>query len=447
MPEITQQQLSELQQDEDYMRKANLPQSDIDSYRQERLANWGVALPTMGTTGQEGLSGAKLAAKMILPAVGAVAGGAAVPAAVERYAPAAVSRLIPHFVSSGVGQALGTTAGELLTGTPPKQALTSGAIAGGLGGGTEAVLEGAGRLAAATTSVPESAVRETVKKGVIGRARTMIGRPNEMAERTLGLGLQRRLAEMRANISPGRLTKVAIRDAAEQAGVQVPLADLHQAIDEGVMNAGIAEGRANVTAQSRLSSLKAGLNKKFASGSMTPKQADAQLQAFQRDADMAAARGNPFLAQTYRSLKDKLRTSFFDAVDRAVPGSDIAKATGEARKYLSSIDTLEQFTNDKTPETFVRGLFSGDEKAQSALQALRDFEGQAGTGGTLEREIHDLALKRAWTGSESGRAFSLWRALEKIVAKPLAKTALIASRPGGQAAAASAAFFNAMNNP
>jgi hypothetical protein len=238
---------------------------------------------------------------------------------------------------------------------------------------------------------------------------------------------------------------MSIMKAAEGAGVKIPIADLEQAINGGIADASMAAGQANNSAAARLRGLKARLTDLFPSGELTPTQADAQLRAFQNDADMASARGNPYLSKTYYGLKNKLRQSFFSSVDKALPGTDIAAATGQAKSYLDSIDTLERFVSDKTPETFVRALYArGEEGAQSARDALRTVETHLGTGGSIEKGVDQLGLKRTWTSEDNQRARTVMGAVEKLFARKATKGLLLSAQPAGQAAAAVTAFQSAM---
>jgi hypothetical protein len=359
------------------------------------------------------------------------------------------SLLAGAFPGSGVlgaagGEAAATMGAGRATGMSPKDAAIAGLLAGGVGGTVEGGLNMAGRLTGSTLSAPDSVVAETSRLSPQEQAGVMFRKAPEGAARGIGLDVMNKIQAANNAISPGRLTKMNIMKAAQNSGVRVPISDLSTAIDSGAADAEMAIGRANTMASARLRSLGDSLTKKFPTGDISPTEADAQLRAFQRDADMAAAKNNPFLAQTYRGLKDTLRKSFFSSVDTALPGSNIAQATKQASDYLSAVDTLDSFVSSKTPETFVRSLFGTDPAAESARAALQEFEKQTGTGGSIEREIHHLSLKKAWTAEETGRAFSMWRAIEKVIAKPLTKGLLISSQPAGQAAAAATAFQSAM---
>lgn len=359
-------------------------------------------------------------------------------------------------IGAALGETLGTMTGGRVARMPPDEAAMAGLMAGGLGLAVEGGANMLGRASASTLgSVTSDEVKQTMKlpwreqadvmlKNPAARGSLLLNQPEPQAQMRLGRDVLDRISKARAELSPGRLTKKNIIMAADASNVQVPRASLDNAIKSGIADADLAEGRANSIAGARLRSLGQALEKKFPSGSLTAKQADAQLQAFQRDAEMANARNNPFLAQTYRSLKDTLRKAFFGAVDEALPNSNIARATADAKRYMDSIDKLEQFISDKTPETFIRSIGSNEEDAQSAMDALRVFEMQTGTNGALEKEINRLALQKAWTSEEKGRGFSVWRAIEKIIAKPLSKTLILGSSPAGHAAAAIPAFMQAM---
>lgn len=352
-----------------------------------------------------------------------------------------LGRALTRPIGAAIGEAVGTNIGARVAGMPEEEAQTAALTAGGLGLAGEAGANLGARLIGSVSTVPESVINATLKMPLSKQIDVMIPPPRgSMPERGIGLDVLNRLKAARNELSPGRLTKKSIIRAADAANVTVPMQGVYTAIQDGIANASIATGRANNIAVARLDSLRKELITKFR-GAMSPTQADAQLQAFQRDAEMAAARNNPFLAQTYRSLKDALRKSFFQAVDRTLPSSNIAKATAEAKAYMDSIDTLEAFVSDKTPETFVRTLFEGHEEAQSAVAALRAFEGQIGTGGNIEAEINRLGLKRAWNREDRGRAIGIWRAIADIVARPVTKILTIGARPIGQAAAAQPAIL------
>lgn len=348
-------------------------------------------------------------------------------------------------IGAAAGEGLGTTAGGLASGMDPKDAATAGLLAGGLGGAVEGGLGGAARISKAFTSVPTSVFGETAKMAPAQQFDTMLRKPPATAEMNIGRDVLAKLQQARDTLSPGRLTKQSIMKAAESAGVRIPVSDLEQAINGGIADADMASGRANSAASARLRSLKADLARRFPTGDVSPSQADAQLKAFQNDAAMSSTRGNAYLAKTYYGLKDKLRQSFFSAVDKALPGTDIAAATGQAKSYLDSIDTLERFVSDKTPENFVRALYArGEEGAQSARAALRDVESHLGTGGSIEKGIDQLGLKRSWTSEDNQRARTFMGAIEKLFARKVTKGLLVSAQPAGQAAAAATAFGQAM---
>jgi len=341
------------------------------------------------------------------------------------------------WLGRGLGMATGTAASDLMAGEKPT--LERSAVAGGANMATEGAFNLGSRLLALPTSLEQSTVGRALQKPPLAAARTVFGAPGQMAERTQGLDLVNRLKGAQGTLSAGRLTKLEILRTAESTGVKVPLQKITGAIDAGLQDAGAAVGRANDVATSRLTYVKAQLAKKFPSGNMTPMQADAQLRAFQRDAEAASAQNNPFLARTYYGLKDSLREAFHDAVNSAAPGTDIAKATGQARSYLNAVDTLDSFVSGKTPETFVRSLFS--QANQSKLQALRTFEEQTGTAGSLETRIRDLADKRAWTNSDQQKAFGIMRTLYNKLGKRVVGAGTVAARPAGAVAGASTAAF------
>lgn len=359
-----------------------------------------------------------------------------------------------RLVGSGFGQGGMQYTGARASGVQPREATNQALTVGGTGMGVQGAADMVGGLAGLTTSIPGRTLKNTMNMGTQERAGTMIGSPGDFATRDIGVSLRKSIKQAYNDYSPGRLSKVQHIADAESLGVTIPRSALDSAIDTGIAEAGVAEGRANSIAAARLNSLKKGLAKKFPGGIMTPSQADAQLQAFQRDAEMASARNNPFLAKTYYDLKDSLRKSFFDAVDQAVPGSDMAKATKEASDYLRSIEQLDQFVSTKTPENFADALFTKGKPQPSELVALRDFEKQNGTGGMIERDIHRLSMKKDWSSEESGRAYYLTRLVEKILGKPISKIALVSAQPLGNVAAgyqsvnqgsAKRAFTQAMN--
>lgn len=112
------------------------------------------------------------------------------------------------------------------------------------------------------------------------------------------------------------------------------------------------------------------------------------------------------------------------------------------RQSFEAQENLRKYISAKNPADFVNAFRPGSEN-QDTVAALRSFERNSGTGGAIERELRSLALKKVWTDAETGRAFSLWRGLEKMIGKPVTKVLTVGTRPIGRSAAATAAFLNA----
>jgi hypothetical protein len=350
-------------------------------------------------------------------------------------------------IGRGLGAGVGNMTSDLMSGERPS--FENAGMTAGANMATEGAFNLAGRVLALPTSVEQGAVGRALQKPTTEAASTVFSEPPAMAERRYGLDLASRVKGAKGALSEGRLTKLEILKTAQSSGVKVPLDNVYKAIDGGIQEAGGAVGKENSIAVRRLTKLKSDLEDLFPDGQLTPSQADAQLRAFQRDA-IAAGKTNPFLKSTYRGLQDSMRESFHTAVESAAPGSDLAAATGQARKYLNAVDALKPEVSNRRPEEFIRGLFT--RSGQSKLQALRDFEEQTGTGGSLEARARTLADKRTWTDADQERAFGIVRTLySKLLGKPLVKGAVVASRPAGTAAGAAVSAFNRAfsqeNNP
>lgn len=133
-----------------------------------------------GSTAKEGL---RFTAGLA-PAAGAVVGGLAAPALLERALPA-LARFVPHFAQSAIGQGIGTYFGGRLSGQQPKEALEGAIVSGGLGGAFEGALQGVGRGVASLTSIPAPVRRQTASLPTRQFRKMAFGAPDEFAELNL----------------------------------------------------------------------------------------------------------------------------------------------------------------------------------------------------------------------------------------------------------------------
>lgn len=400
---------------------------------------------------------------MILGAAGAMLGG-----------PLAASYLGPILggpSAAMLGEFAGGTLGGMAGGAEPQDAALSSAIGGVAGGATEGILRGIGRGAGIASGLPNEAIDRIIgarpseanqpiprSVGPLRRAFAIATAPREapmpMGEqfdtlfnppqkgemREVGQGLADKVDAAYVRLSPGRLSKVNLIKGAEAAGVTVPTQPLLNKIADGWASAETAVGQQNSLASSRLQALQDDLAAKFPRGKMTPLEADAQLQAFQHDAEKSGVEGNTLLKKTYGDLKSTLRDSFIQAVDKGLPGSNMAKATAQAKGYLDSLDTIDSFMRENKPEAFVKKLANPENESERA--ALQTVEGELGTGGAIEKEIDALNLKKTWNAEEKGRIRTFMGLLERLAARKVAKGGLFLSRPAGALTAGGVTGFN-----
>lgn len=373
---------------------------------------------------------------------------------------AATAARIPMPVAAAAGEAAGAYAGSRGLGASPRESRINALAAGGAGLVVEGGLNLMARGGLAGAGVSHKAINEALTRppgnypgaaslrGRVGASpRTarglMYGRPGEMAERTVGVDTLSRISESLRDVSPGRLAKVDVMQAAEKAGVRIKLDDTLNATVAAMDAKPISPGAK--LANRRFTALWDDITKHYGND-VTPAEADEILGKVRNSVVNLYDKANTTeLIGGSKKVAETLKESFYRQIEDALPGSDIAGKAKASRAYLDSVETLDTFVSDKTPEAFVKELFKGDDVSQSALTALREFEKQTGTSGTLERTIRDLSMKREFTSTDRVSLGRIFYILERVLSRPIGKAAALAARPAGSlAAGATAAFSDAM---
>lgn len=377
---------------------------------------------------------------------GATMGGAALASALT---PAE----LPYLAGLGLraaGAAGGNAIGKIGTGEKPS-AREAGYAALGQGVG-ELLPATAAKVVGLATRVPEETVSATLARPMMKQVETM-AKPPAKAEMYIGRKVLGQLGP-EGTVSEGRLAMQDTMRQATQKGVTVPPSVVIDAIESSKIPKPQTPGQ--IRANANLDSFKADVMQNYgetmapsdvlmrqpAKGSvsvgsktteprnLTPEDTDRILRDARSYVKNAYSNPDPNeTTQVFKSVAAKVRAGFHAQMEKS--GMGISGSAAKAHEYLDAVDTLDQFISNKTPETFVKSLQKGEDQAQSARDALEQFEKVSGTKGRIMREIDDLGMKREWSTPDKQRALWLFTLLEKVVARPLTKGLVLSTRPAG----------------
>lgn len=416
---------------------AGVPEDEIRATLRNEVTGFSAANPPL--PGQEtGAESAHTAATKVLPPLlGAGAGGPIANAVVRAALPRLAARL-PGPVVSAAGQAAGSTLGFRATGMPWLDAIKAGLETGAWGGSVEGfgniLARGGGSVAHIEKPAIDAALRaqNPIEAAHLTRfPQFLMGRPAADAEDKLASTLAQNLKAEKAGKIPMvgmEAAKTALRaaptmeiDAAPikaklQSMKRQPIGGKMPTHSEEIANEGIDDALARVP-------------DKFANA----EELHSYLQRIRQP--IADTLGRPVKSLVANDAKE-LQAFIADLRDQNI-GPTGAKGFAAAHQRMNDIEKVLPSLVDESGN--LRPTAENVMKRSGNAEIMRRL--QAADPDTAEA-VRRLAIQRQWSRKTTlgvGRFM-----LERMLAKPIAKTAAVLARPAGIAAASTRAFLTAM---
>lgn len=385
-----------------------------------------------------GTSGRKNERNMLLQ--GALAGALSIPGGMAGRA--FLGPLLTRPVGAAVGEALGSGGGTLLGGGSPRDAAVNAAFGGGAGLVGEAIPNMLARGTARLAHVPKPAVEPVMAAGPVKGAQLTrfpqwaVGAPPPEAEHGIASGLADSLQGELAG-RPGSKPLAGMREATEalQRPGEVDSAPIRSKLESMLRQpiGGKMPTQGEEIANEAINDL---LDNRLPEKFDSVAQMHEWLQRIRQPIEQNL--GRPVTSLTGNDLKE-LQSFVRQYRDTLLggPESPGAKGFAAATKRMDDIEKVLPMLVDKegnlTPTAEKVVTRTGNAETMKRLRAV-----DPATADAIER----LATQRAWS-NDTRIGVGRWM-LERLLARPVAKTAAFVTRPTGHAAAATGAFLSAM---
>lgn len=426
-----------------------------------------------GSSEMEMLTGA---AQAIVPAAGAAIGGSLGRMALGKIAPKTLPYLGP--AASAVGEFTGAFAGGLPFQTPT-EAATGAALSGITGLGVEGGLQMSGRAFGRAGKVTPRTMRETTAQGGFNRLRTMMGGVGEEEIVNEAEQLRRMATKARVEKSPGRVAAESkMRAFDESAAAKVPIEDVEARYNAGVYDPEIMRGGKLQTPQTIHEREIAAVDMapiKQRILSLVDKDATStgriavnnQLKGI---AERLPERGtmadlDHFIREHTEPIKGQvqnLEASLPTGVQqKIVAGARRYRNTllpeaktdfAQAQNYMKATKNIRSMLVDKNGDLRkgAENIWRGIPRNKVVLRSLQEYDRVHGT--KFAEKALDLARRANWTPGDAQDALGMidasagwWRRATALTARSVGKGLIGAAIPAGRAAAATTAFYSAMN--